>query len=397
MTETSLNRRKLLRNALWLGCSAAASPLVTPVTLAAAPWDQRLVVIVLRGGMDGLDVVQPYGDRELAGLRPEFEIGEAGGASDLDGFFALHNAAADLMPLWQAGELAFAHAVSTPYRDKRSHFDGQDLLENGGNSPDGGLTPGRDGWLNRMLSLVPGTTAETALAVGRETPLLLSGTAPAASWSPDADLDLPPSAQQLLAGIYSNDPLFAEASQLAVALSAGREAPEDMSAARAGRAVSLAGFAAERLRMETRIAAFSIGGWDSHRGQNNGIQRPIRELTRAILTLRDGLGPVWEKTAVLCVTEFGRTVRQNGSRGTDHGTGGAMVMAGGALRGAEVYGRWPGLGSRDLYRDRDLMPTDDLRRYAGWAMRDLFGLEKSDIERVIFPGVDLGGNPRLLA
>ena len=134
----------------WLiGCSAAASPLLTPISFAAAPFEQRFVVIILRGAMDGVDVVQPYGDRALAGLRPKLGFGEAAGALDLDGMFALHPGLAGLMPLWAAGELGFAHAVSTPYRDKRSHFDGQDLLEAG--TAELGAATGRDGWLNRML------------------------------------------------------------------------------------------------------------------------------------------------------------------------------------------------------------------------------------------------------
>ncbi len=397
MKHLEMNRRTLLRNALFLGCSAAANPLITPMTFAATPWDNRLVVIVLRGAMDGLDVVQPYGDSNLAGWRPNLIAGEAAGASDLDGFFSLHSGLEGLKPMWKSGELAFAHAVSTPYRDKRSHFDGQDLLENGGNSPDGGLTPGKDGWLNRVLSLVPGTTTETALAVGRDQPLILEGAARTASWSPESDLDLSPQAELLLNSIYRNDPLFAEANTLALSLSESRDAPEGMTAQKAARAEALAEFAAERLNLESRIAAFSIGGWDSHVRQPQVIRRALGELQTALLTLKAGLGANWNKTVVVCMTEFGRTVRENGNRGTDHGTGGAMVMAGGALRGGKVHGQWPGLAAADLYRERDLMPTDDVRRYAAWAMRDLFSLEKGDLERTVFPGVDLGTDPRLLA
>ncbi|MEJ6478764.1 MAG: twin-arginine translocation pathway signal, partial [Octadecabacter sp.] len=126
-----MERRKFLMSGAALGCCAAASPLLTPVAFAAAPWDTRLVVIILRGAMDGLDVIQPYGDPALAGLRPSIGAGEAVNAIDLDGFFALHPVLAPLHPLWQAGELGAVHAVSTPYRDKRSHFDGQDILEAG--------------------------------------------------------------------------------------------------------------------------------------------------------------------------------------------------------------------------------------------------------------------------
>ncbi|MEX0310176.1 MAG: DUF1501 domain-containing protein, partial [Tateyamaria sp.] len=198
----SFSRRGFMARAGLVGCSLAASPLLTPVSLAAAPWDNRLVVIILRGGMDGLDVVQPYGDPGFRVLRPTLSVGPDGGALDLDGRFALHPDLADLMPLWQAGHLSFVHAVSTPYRDKRSHFDGQDLLEAGTNS----LAGVRDGWLNRMLQTVPGVTAETAYAVGRGDMLLLQGEAEVANWSPDADLNISPQAVRLLDLVSESDP-----------------------------------------------------------------------------------------------------------------------------------------------------------------------------------------------
>ncbi len=391
------SRRRFLKSSLLLGCSAAASPLVTPVTFAAAPWDNRLVVIVLRGAMDGLDVVQPYGDRHMDGYRPTLKVGEAAGATDLDGFYALHSGLSELLPLWRKGELAFAHAVSTPYRDKRSHFDGQDLLENGGANSDGELTRGRDGWLNRMLSLVPGARAETALAVGRTNMRLLSGDMATSSWSPDSDLDLSPQGQDLLRAIYRDDPLFYNAAETAFDLSEDSDIERGMNVAKAGRAKALATLAAERLNLDARVAAFSITGWDSHNNQARTIGRGLSELQTAILTLKSGLGSTWDQTAVLCLTEFGRTVRENGNRGTDHGTGGAAVFAGGALAKAKVHGQWPGLSSADLYRDRDLMPTEDLRRYPAWAMRDLFDLSVEQLEQVVFPGLDMGRDPRLIA
>ncbi|MEP0564946.1 MAG: twin-arginine translocation signal domain-containing protein, partial [Paracoccaceae bacterium] len=173
------SRRNFLTRSLALGCTAAASPLVTPITLASTPGDARLVVIILRGAMDGLDVVRPLGDPYFAGLRPSLDLA---GSHDLNGFFALHPALDALMPLWRSGELSIAHAASTPYRDKRSHFDGQDILETGG----AGI--GKGGWLNRALSKLPGTTSETAFAVGRENLLLLSGDENYSAWSPDSDL-----------------------------------------------------------------------------------------------------------------------------------------------------------------------------------------------------------------
>lgn len=388
-----VSRRGFLGQVGAIGCSVAASPLITPVVLASAPHDTRLVVIILRGALDGLDAVQPYGDPTLANVRSNLSTGMAGGAHDLDGFFALHAELGDLMPLWRAGELGFVHAVSTPYRNRRSHFDGQDFLENGGSSSDGGLTAAEDGWLNRLLPLMGGMTETTAFSVGRERLRLVSGDAPHSSWSPDAGLDLSPQAELLLEAIYQGDPLFRSAAEKAADLS---EVNQMISPSRAGRAEALAQFAASRLNEETRIAAFSLGGFDTHRNQTATIRRCLNELQTAIVTLKEVLGGNWEKTAVLAMTEFGRTVRENGSRGTDHGTGGVMITAGGALRGGRVLGRWPGLKEADMFDRRDLMPTSDLRRYAGHVMRGLFGVAASDIEASVFPGLDMGEEPGLL-
>ena len=412
MSASALSRRQFLTRSAALGCSAAASPFLTPITLAAAPWDNRLVVIILRGAMDGLDVVQPYGDRAFAAYRPSLPGGLDGGGSDLDGFFSMNRHLSGLLPMWQAGDLAFAHAVATPYRDKRSHFDGQDMLE-AGTGMDVAVGRVRGGWLNRMLGRVPGVSIDTAFAVGREDLIILNGQVPVSSWSPDTRLDLSPQGRRLLEAIYHDDPLFQTAANQATdlvellemdadqAMEVDSEAETAMANAmltanRAGRASALAGFAADRLNEETRIAAFSIGGWDTHRTQANGIKGSLQELSTALVTLRDRLGANWGRTTVLAMTEFGRTARENGSRGTDHGTGGAMVLAGGAVRGGQVFGDWPGLGESDLYQNRDLMPTRDVRAYAAYAMRGLFGLETGLLEQVVFPGLDMGNDPGIL-
>jgi len=398
----SLSRRALLTRSLVLGCSAAASPLITPVTLAAAPWDQRLVVIILRGAMDGLDVVQPYGDPELAANRTTLKVGEAGGAHDLDGFFALHPGLSDLMPLWDNGELGFAHAVATPYRDKRSHFDGQDLLE-AGTGFDTGVASIRDGWLNRMLQTVPGLTAETAYAIGESNLLILTGAAEVSSWSPGARLDLSSQGRELLAMVARGDPLFNHAVGEAIDIVASLEADTGtktngaMQSAKSGKNhTGIASFAANRLLADTRIAAFSINGWDTHHKQKSALKRPLSKLSETLLALRDGLGPVWDRTTVVAMTEFGRTMRENGTGGTDHGTGGVMLLAGGAVRGGRVYGDWPGLGGSDLYKGRDLMPTADVRAYAASAMRGLLGIDRSVLENAVFPGLDMAGVANLI-
>lgn len=380
-----MDRRIFLKGLGVMGCSAAAHPMLTTLTLAATPGENRLVVIILRGAMDGLDVVQPRGDAGLAVARP----GVLAPGDDLDGFFALHRGLSGLMPLWQAGELAFVHATSTPYRDKRSHFDGQDLLE-AGTGTDLAPAAQRDGWLNRLLTVLPGATSETAWAVGREAMPILAGAAPAESWVPDQDMAISGPARALLEQVYAEDPLFHAASATAFGL-AGMEEAEgtdtDM----------IADFVAERLRGPARIAAFSLTGWDTHKGQERAIQKPLDRLQRAVLRLKAGTGAeVWGKTVVLAMTEFGRTVRQNGSGGTDHGTGGAMLVAGGAVRGGKVHGRWPGLAEAELYDRRDLMPTSDVRDWAAQAMAGLFGLDRSVLEGTVFPGLTMEATPSLV-
>lgn len=395
-----MDRRNFLIRAGVIGCSAAASPLMTPVTFANAPWDNRLVVIILRGAMDGLDVVRPVGDPNFKALRPK--LNAEGDAYLLDHFFALHSGLSPLTPLWEKGELAFAHAVSTPYRDRRSHFDGQDLLEAGTPGLDGPY--GRDGWINRLLTQIPGASAETAFAVGADPLPIMNGSALVSRWSPEANLDLSPQALRLLELTYHDDPLFRETLFSALDIVDGLPSLEEEGnmggtgrSTGQGSHLSLAHFAASRLREDTRIAAFSLNGWDTHRNQQNLIRRPLTQLSEMILSLKQELGPIWGKTMVLAVTEFGRTARENGTGGTDHGTGGAMVMAGGSLKAAKVFTDWPGLDERDLYARRDLMPTRDVRAYAAWAMRGLFGLDTSLLETTVFPGLDLGSDPGLTA
>ncbi|MEM9715311.1 MAG: DUF1501 domain-containing protein [Pseudomonadota bacterium] len=386
----TLTRRSFLGTA----CSLAAHPLITPMAMAAAPTDHRLVVILLRGGMDGLDAVRPIGSRNLSTLRQNgmTELG-----FDLDGYFAASEGFNALQPLWAAGELAFAHAVSTPYRDKRSHFDGQDILEAGSVGVDGT----RDGWLNRLLQILPGAEAQTGFAVGGDQLRILEGDAPVLNWAPDTPFMMSDQDRLLLEHIYADDDVFHsainEASMLVgTGMAMGEGGGTNMSARRGDQAAELARFTADQLLGDTRIASFTINGWDTHRRQSFQLKSRLEDLSNAILALRDGLGPVWSKTTVLAMTEFGRTAAMNGSFGTDHGTGGAMVMSGGAVKGGKVYGRWPGLAEADLYDRRDLMPTMDVRAFAGSVIGDLFGIGASDIERTVFPGLVWADRPSVV-
>lgn len=381
----------LSRRAFLIGCSVAASPLLTPVTFAAAPGENRLVVIVLRGAMDGLDVVRPVGDPAYAALRPTLAA-EPG--LPLNDFFTLHPAAAGLMPLWKAGELGFAHAVATPYRSGRSHFVGQDALENGTGDENGNLTENHDGWLNRALFLMPGAHDDTAVSVSQQRLLLLDGKHETDHWYPVAESPLSSQGQDLLTAVNTADPLFAEPfteAQHLVRNMDGQKVPNS----RDGYGL-LGSYVAERLMGSARIASFSFGGWDTHNQQARTMALQLNMLGEALTSLKSGLGKAWGSTLVLAMTEFGRTARENGTGGTDHGTGGMAILSGGALKGGRVLGQWPGLGDGNLLAERDLMPTGDVRAYPAWALRAMFGVEAGGLESTVFPGLDMGSDPGIL-
>jgi uncharacterized protein (DUF1501 family) len=381
MEKLLLSRRMFLASA----CCAAASPLITPVSFAAVPGDKRMVTIVLRGAMDGLHLVQPYGDPLLKQYRPELAIDPSKGLIDLDGYFGLHPDAADLMPLWKSGELGFVHAVSTPYRDTRSHFDGQDILESGGQR----VAEEDTGWLNRALSSIPRGQNKKAIDVNTSAELILSGPNPVDVWSAQSDLNIDADELTFFKRLYGNDPAFAKVFDEAVGTDTDADSVFN-GGARNEDPAGIAKLAAGMLKGDYRIANFSIGGWDTHIGQGYIFKRPLKGLVRAITALRDDLGPdVWAKTAVLAMTEFGRTVRQNGSKGTDHGTGGIAIVAGGAVRGGKVYGKWPGLKENQLFEDRDLMATGDIREVAAALLNSQFDISTGDLTSKVFPGLSL--------
>ncbi|MDP5219256.1 DUF1501 domain-containing protein [Ruegeria sp. 2205SS24-7] len=393
-----LTRRSFLTRSALIGCSAAASPLLTRVSFAAAPWDTRLVVIILRGGMDALDVVRPLGDPDYTSARAGL-LRQDDPVIDLDGFYALHPGLQPLLPLWRAGEFGAVQAVATPYRDKRSHFDGQDLLEAGST----GLGDVAGGWLNRALGQVPGVSLRTGFALGHGEMKVLAGDTAVTDWYPDTALTLSPQAALLAEQMMAEDPLFHGAYAQAMALMGeGQEGETATNGAAKGKRrlpehVNIASYAAEQLRGDARVVGFSLNGWDTHRAQTKGLTRALKRLSQTILTLKRELGaPVWGKTVVLAMTEFGRTVRQNGTGGTDHGTGGALLFAGGAVRGGQVLGDWPGLQESALLDRRDLMPTADLRAYVAGVLQGVAGLDRAALEGTVFPGLDMDGPTSLL-
>jgi uncharacterized protein (DUF1501 family) len=376
------------RSALALG----AASLAPRITLAAAPTEQRFVFVLLRGGLDGLAAVPPFFDPAYRGLRRELgpsEPGAADGALDLDGRFALHPALAPLHELYKAREFAIVHAVATHYRE-RSHFDAQDLLENGTARPRGAA----DGWLNRAVGLLGRAPQRLGLAVGQTVPLLLRGATPVGSYAPQLMPELNPDFLALLAQVYRSDAQFARAFAEGVKAHAMSEevlgGEKQMGGGRGGGPGAIkqtAGAVGKLLAAADgpRVAAFDIGGWDTHAGQNNRLTQMLKALADGLEALKAGSGSAWQRTVVLVATEFGRTVAQNGTGGTDHGTASVVFALGGAVNGGRIITRWPGLGSGELHQGRDLAPTTDLRAVVKAALIGHLGLTADAIERVVFP------------
>jgi uncharacterized protein (DUF1501 family) len=384
-----LTRRQLLHAA----AASGALSMLPQITLAAAPTDKRLVIIVLRGGMDGLDVVQPWGDPEFRKLRPagaHMAPADAFAASD---FFALHHALAPLKPMFANREFTAVHAVSTPYR-ARSHFEAQDYLERGAEALAGPDT----GWVNRLISRAGNKRMQFAADIGNSASLLMRGPAKYLNVAPERDLGFWRDSIQFLELLYANDETFHAALN---SIAAGETEAKSVESVDPGVSIrDICRLAAKLLREDCRIAALSLYGWDTHINQTFMLNKSLGDLAAAFVTLKAELGPVWQDTAVVAVSEFGRTARFNGTDGTDHGTGNAALFAGGLLangRGGKIESaNWPGLGEANLLQDRDLSPADDVRRYLGWLIAEMFDLAPSSVSRDIFPGTEMGTKTKLI-
>jgi len=366
----------------------------------------RLVVVMLRGGVDGLNVVIPYAENAYYRVRPSIAIGRPGasdGAVHLDSRFGLHPALAGLMPLWEAGTLAFVHAAGSP-DPSRSHFDAQRYIENG--TPGNDSTP--DGWMNRLLTALPGPHLPiTAISIGPTLPCILTGKAPSTNFplGPDAARRAPIDAAAI-AGAF--DRLYAGRDALGVAYREGRKARAQLLADLAteqrvadGGAPPPAGFPAQAARLallmahdpSIRLAFFAVGGWDTHVNQGGArgqLANHLRPLGDGIAALAQGLGEAWRETAVIVISEFGRTVAENGNAGTDHGHGNVIWVAGGPVAGGRVYGEWPGLEPEQLYQRRDLAITTDFRLVLATLLRQHLRLSAAQLDAV-FPGRPSGG------
>ena len=358
---------------------------------ADAATDARFVLVILRGALDGLAAVPAYGDGAYASKRGALAI--TAPQLKLDGMFALNPSLPQLHERFQSKELIVFHAVASPYRE-RSHFDGQDLLENGTSAP----KSAHDGWLNRALPLLPEAkqraTDRVALALAQNVPLVLRGDARVGSWAPSRLPDTDSDTLQRIADLYSTDEYFASRLQSALAADSVVGEGEGMGAGRRDplNALNTVAAAAGKFLAAAdgpRIAVLEATGWDTH--ANQGAERGqlanrLRGLDQALSSLRTGLAGAWARSAVLVVTEFGRTVAVNGTGGTDHGTATCAFLVGGAVAGGRVVADWPGLASSALYEGRDLRPTLDLRSVMKSALALHLGAAESGIEERVFPG-----------
>ncbi len=394
-----MDRRDFLR---WSAASALL-PLGRHAWAAAADGGpKRLVVVLLRGAVDGLNVVIPYGDAAYYEARPTIAVarpGAADGAVALDEHFGLHPALAGLMPLWNAKQLAFVHAAGSP-DPTRSHFDAQLFIENG--------TPGHntttDGWMNRVLGALPAPHGPTdAVSVGPTLPFILRGRCAVANLplGPETTRPMPLDRPEIARAF---DRLYAGNDELAKAYREGKEARAELIGNLAretkeadngapppnsfpGQAARLGRLIAGDARI--RLAFASLGGWDTHvnEGDSKGqLANHLRPLGDGLALFAKGLAQRWNDTVVIVLSEFGRTVRENGDGGTDHGHGNVIWVLGGGVRGGRVYGDWPGLETTQLYQGRDLAITTDYRAAVAAILERHLRLADQQLAQ-IFPGL----------
>jgi uncharacterized protein (DUF1501 family) len=360
---------------------------------------KRLIVVFLRGAVDGLNVVIPhwesayYDSRSLIAIAPP---NEPNGALDLDGRFGLHPALNTLIPLWKEGNLAFVHA-SGSQNSTRSHFDAQDYMESG--TP--GIKTTQDGWMNRLLGLSPTSSPIQAVNVGATMPRILAGNRAVATLpvGKDAERRLPldrPMVSEAFNQLYSGNDALSKAYQEGRAARQQLMADLDKEMMQANNgALSTAGFARDTQQLarlmvkdsSVQLAFLALGGWDTHinqGGTTGQLARNLKALGEGLAALKQGLGSVYSDTAIVVMSEFGRTVRENGNGGTDHGHGNVMWLMGGPIKGGKVYGEWPGLAESQLFEGRDLAVTTDFRDVISSVLTKHLQLDAAKLQQ-IFP------------
>lgn len=370
-----LDRRRFVANAL---AGMAATAFFPSLSFAAAPTDRRFVFLIQRGAADGLHMLAPTGDPVFAGLRGDLAPSLSGGKA-LGSFFTLHPALARVGQMHEARQVQFVHAVASIYRD-RSHFDGQNVLETGGRQPYAEKT----GWMNRLIALLPAVEAK-GMAIAPAVPMALRGPAQVATYAPSNLQAASDDLMTRVAGLYAQDAQLSGLWQSALATQklAGDIAGDN------GRNAAAVGALAARLLAPAdgaRVMMIESTGWDTHSGQAARLAAQFKGLDALVAALADGLGPTWNDTLLLVATEFGRTAAVNGTGGTDHGTGSALMLAGGSLNGSgAVHADWPGLGARALLDDRDLRPTIATEAVVAGALARHFALDPARVAQALYP------------
>src|SRR5579885_920781 len=358
---------------------------------------KRLVVIFQRGAADGLNIVVPHGEPSYYAMRPSISIPRSS-VLDLDGFFGLHPSMSALEPIWNQKHLAIVHAAGSP-DPTRSHFDAQDFMESG--TP--GLKATEDGWLNRSLHSLPsGDAAFRAVAMGPSLPRILSGPEPAVAINNLNDFGVNGNSKAM--PIQNSFEAMYAGSVDAVLHGSAQEtfdAVKMLKSANPAQYTPLAGASYPRGRfgdslkqlaqlikanLGVQVAFADIGGWDHHVNEGNTegqLANVLRDFSQSLSAFWIDLGDLAEDTVVVTMSEFGRTARENGNRGTDHGHANVMFIMGGPVRGGHVYGPWPGLDYSQLYEGRDLALTTDFRRVLGEAVYRHLGNKALD---QVFPG-----------
>jgi len=400
----SITRRIFLRDsALTVVGTAAIPSFLTRAALGAASpgvGNKRLVVIFQRGAADGLNIVVPHGEQAYYAMRPSINIPRSS-VIDLDGFFGLHPAMSPLQALWNQRHLAIVHAAGSP-DPTRSHFDAQDFMESG--TP--GLKATEDGWLNRALHSETASIERSAfrgVALGPSLPRILTGSEPAIAVNNINDFGVggrnanASSVANTFEAMYANsvdtvlhgtgNETF-EAVKMLKSANPAKYAPAPGANYPRGRFGESLKELAQLIKANVgvQVAFADIGGWDHHvnEGSTQGqLANVLREFSQSLAAFWIDLGDLAEDTVVVTMSEFGRTARENGNRGTDHGHANMMFVLGGAVKGGKVYGRWPGLEPSQLYEGRDLAVTTDFRRVVGEAVYR--HLENKALDQV-FPG-----------
>lgn len=373
-----MKRRELIKLGA-AGWVMLSQPLKS-VAATPKPASKKLVWVVLRGAMDSLHAVVPIGDQYLMQHRQALVKPIVDDLLPLDDYFGLHPSLKNIHRWYQQGEMMPIVAVASPYRE-RSHFDAQDMLESGLN-----VTDHNSGWLARAFKQYQQNAHTEALAIARSLPLSMRGEERIRTWYPSSLPDAEADLYERLETLYANDPL------LSARLKEGRETKAmlnmDSKSKRNPRFIHLAKSCGELLAQNTdaSCAMLEMGGWDTHNSQVNRLNNQFKELDKGLAALKAELGPQWQYTVVVIATEFGRTVSVNGTQGTDHGTASAVFVAGGAVNGGRVAGEWPGLAPQQLYQNRDLKPTSDIRHYLSMILTQHWGLAPPQLDAV-FPGL----------